>query len=397
MANQMNSAVSMLFFFALGACDNSVPLASTLEIKEKLATAKHPAKTTTNDAFQQGIKRLYEAETRYEIPKAIELLEKAVAAEQDNAKTRLALIYAYTKLSKYDKAAEHLGAANDYRAQLSPKESLWLDALQAVVKDDIVLAIERWQILLADNPRDRWAWYELAVSYAGLEEYQKVATAAARALEVEPASHKWNSSWLYYIYSKALYRSGQYTRAVEVAEAGRSNTSAWRAIFYRKVIAQAKAEPCSDMDAFAAEYRRISAEEGRNNASYTEANIALLYFELGDFANASKYAKLAWSMERGSYQFWAVVYSLTENGETEAAVAFAEAEGNTYNQDAWSVAATGWAYYRGGQVDKALQAVQMAKSLSKRDSHHINHHVKVVTEAAANPATPPAPLLPWLG
>ncbi|MEM6683732.1 MAG: tetratricopeptide repeat protein, partial [Pseudomonadota bacterium] len=251
--------------------------------------------------------------------------------------------------------------------------------------------------LTSRAPHDRWAWYDLASAYANLGRYDDVAKAARRALEIEPDPAQWSASWIYYLYAKALYRTGQYAQAAEVAKLGEVNASTWRSTFFRMALGQAKADADTDVSALVDEYIRISEAEGRNDEAYTAANIALFYFELGDYAKAAQNAQKSWDLKPQAYPFWVLVYSLAEAGKTSEALAFVNENGAQFDTHAFPQAAIGWARYRAGQVQAAQASYMRATSLLKRRNYQIETQRAVVDAAVGMAQSKPANPLKWLG
>ncbi|MFK7888667.1 MAG: tetratricopeptide repeat protein [Gammaproteobacteria bacterium] len=263
---------------------------------------------------------LYNAKTRYEYPSIIEALETAAGQDPRNSATRLSLVYAFLKRGQYDKARPYVASLLRDPAGLDATERLWLDALDAQVSDRPFATIEGWHAVTQAFPTDRWAWYELATASANIEDYSGAANAAGEALRIESDPAKWEASWIYYLQSKALFRSGQVDGAIAAARAGKSNASTWRSTYFRMAIAQVAGGNREVADGFVQTYQDISKREGRNNAAYTAANIALFYYELGQYERAIEYAQEAYGPGGGSYPMWALSYSLVEAGRVDEAL-----------------------------------------------------------------------------
>ena len=347
--------------------------------------------------YSEAREALYEADSRFEYPAAIELLERAVAADPANARARLDLIYAYTKQGRYEDAEPHALAASGMANRLTDAQRLWLAALRERLADRPQREIDAWRAVTAAEPANRWAWYELAVSLSALERYDEAADAAAQALALQPDPGEWDASWLHYMHSKALFRSGQYDAAVNAAENGRSLPDTWRATYYRLALARAKAGQADELDAFIDEYRRITAEEGRTSPAYLEANIALMHFELGNYDRAAELARRALAMEDTAYPGWVLGYSLIEAGRPTEALRELEAARARHPDDVYLSAARGWALYRLDRLEEARTALLEARALSKRTNYRVEHDLAAVERALADPDAPRAAPIPWLG
>ncbi|MEM9532488.1 MAG: tetratricopeptide repeat protein [Pseudomonadota bacterium] len=358
-----------------------------------MATANLPAKET---ALQRGRALLYDAPNRFGYSEAAELLREAAAAQPDVPQVQLDFAYALSKIGRFDELKQQVGRMTRRSPTLTDPQRHWLAALTERAHDRIGPEISTWQTLVEAAPDDRWAWYELSSTLARAERYGEAAAAAGRAAALEPDPARWESSWLYYLHSKALFRSGQYRQAVAAAEPGKRNATTWRSTFYRQALARMKSEP-ETASALVDEYWRISREEGRNNDAYTEANVALWFYELGDYDQAAEHARRSWSREPTAYAAWVIGFSLTEAGRPGEAQAFLDAAARDFGDNSFVQIARGWALYRQGKLPEAKQALVSAQQLSARWQSLLSYTMDVVNGALANPAAEPAPPIPWLG
>lgn len=382
MKSSVARLATLLVGIALFGCQPNTPPAAT--------GSQQPSETAAVSARAA----LYEAKTRYEYPDAIARLEQAVADGANDATTRFALVYGYLKTGRYDKALPLADGIED--ADLSASDKVWLQALQARAADDPRREIAAWQRVVATYPADRWAWYELAVARSTVEDYPAAAHAAAQALSLVADPAKWEASWIYYLQAKALFRAGRYEQAVAAGTAGRENQTTWRSTYYRTALAQIAAGDAAMKDTFVDEYRDISTREGRNNTSYTEANLALAFYELGDFERGITHAREAYELDQSGYQSWALAYNLAESGRVEDAMQIMERAAVAFPEDAHVQAAKGWVLFRLGRHEDALAAVTNAQGLSARRVHYIQRMRTTIAAALADPDGA-EPERPWLG
>lgn len=339
---------------------------------------------------------LFGAQTRHEYPDAVSRLERASRDAPDDVKARIALAYGYLKLSRYDEARAAIAELETRRDRLDENDELWLSALGARVEDDTGREIAAWRRLVDTYPQERWAFYELAVALSTTEEYALAARAAERALRLEPDPAKWEASWIYYLRSKALFRAGRYGEAAAAAEAGRVNESTWRSTYFRMALAMIATGDTEIADNFPDEYRAISQREGRNNEAYTEANLALGFYELRYYDSAIEHARRAYALEPGGYQSWALAYSLAENGQAAEALEVMERAAASFPEDAHVSAARGWTLFRLGRLEEALQAVSAAQTKAPRRIFYIERMLDTIRSAIADPDGKPQ-AGPWLG
>lgn len=391
--NWMLGLIIAACFFMTAGCQET----AQDQVKETGVPENNIVEQDSASAFEKGYQILFNAKNRFEYPQAVELLEQAVSADSSNVQAQLYLIYAYNKRGQYDDALEYIPAIRSRIDELSPKERLWFEALAGRIEDDVVREISFWEEATNAFPDDRWAWYELSSAYQGLEQYAESAQAAAKALEIESSSEKWEASWIYYLYSKGLYRSGQYSKAGAVDVSAENTPTTWRSTFFRIGLGKLASGESDDKEGAVKEYREISEKEGRNNTSYTEANVALFFFELGDFQNAVKHAQVAYDLDPKAYQAWTLGYSLIENGQAAEGLEVMEKAVQEFPDDASSLAAKGWALYRLGRFEEARDSLIAAQNASPRNNAQINNQLEIVEAAIANPDQAQAPAISWLG
>lgn len=352
---------------------------------------------TNKSLLEQGREILYNAETRFEYPKAISIFENIIAIEPANAEAHFELIYAYLKQQRFNDAKPILEALLPIRNNLSVKNNLWLDAFKGSINDDNQAEILAWEKVTENYPEDRWGFYELSIAYSIFQHYEKAAEASEIALRLEPEASKWGATWIYYLYSKSLYRSGQYEKAIQAANAGKENATSWRSTFFRMKLAEIKNGNLTDVQSAIDEYIAISNTEGRNNLTYTHANIALFYFELGDYQNAEKYARMSYEADQSAYQTWTLGFSLIENGKHDEALNLLSIGTEIYPNDFMVQLGKVWALYRLNRLEEARTAILKAKDISPRKHHDIEKSLETVNNAITNPEAPKASLISWLG
>lgn len=367
----------------LNACQAKPPAASSI--------------ASSNADYEKAIDLLYNAATRFEYPKAIEHLEAALAAMPDNAETQLYLIYAYLKRSNFEAASAQAGALKNNLGVLSKNQRLWFEALYAKINDQSENEARAWEKVVAAHPQDRWAWYELSSVQSVMEDYAGAAISAEKALQVEPDASKWEASWIYYLLSKAYYRSGQVEKGIEAAQRGKDNKTTWRSTYFRQSLAELKSGKKTDHEGIVADYIEVSSQEGRNNLTYTYANVALFYHELGDLKNAELYAQKSYNREPEAYPSWALGFAQADNGKADEALALLTKAAEASPNNNYVHAAKGWALYRLGRYDEAQASLKTALANTKRKNYSIEGLAAVIDNAITNPDAPAAPQIPWLG
>lgn len=375
----------------------SIVLAGCEQKTEQPNTTASSSGETESTLFEKGRDILYNAETRFEYPKAISIFENIISVEPEHAEAHFELIYAYLKQQRFDDARPILNALIPNRNKLTKKNNLWLEAFIHNINDNNEEEVLAWENVTEKYPEDRWGFYELSIAYSIFQNYEKAAAASEIALNLEPDSSKWSATWIYYLHSKSLYRSGQYEKAIQAANAGKENTTSWRSTFFRMKLAEIKNRSLTNVQSAIDEYIAISNTEGRNNLTYTHANIALFYFELGDYQNAEKYARMSYEADQSAYQTWTLGFSLVENGKHDEAFNLLSEGTEIHSKDFMVQLGKGWALYRLNRFEEARTAILKAKEISPRKHHDVEKSLEIVNNAIANPEATKAPSIPWLG
>lgn len=347
--------------------------------------------------YEEGRAALFNPADRKDYAKATDLLQSAVEKSPNNAAASLMLAYAYIKQNRYEDAQPRIETARRLQGQLSDKDNLWLEALDARVADESVRERAAWAAIVKADPRDRWAWYELASVLYRSESYEGSVSAIEDALKTAPDEQQWGASYIYYLHSKALFRLGRYDEAVAAAAPGVRNPATRRATFYRKAMAQVASGAIIDPSEALATYREYSKKNGAVNEAVYQANVALFFFELGDYENAIAHARKAYALSQGPYQTWVLGYALTEHGDPKAGLSYLEKAADTPPRNTNVLAGVGWAYYRLGQFEKAHEFFLAARAASPRKNSGVERDIKIVENALANPDAPQAPPARWFG
>lgn len=347
--------------------------------------------------YEAGLSYLYDAKDRFDYAKAVEHLEKAAVESSADPRARFALIYAYVLRSQYEKADALLRSAQASWDALEEKDALWLEALTARIEDDSDKEVAAWAVVTDAYPDDHWAWYQRAVPLMLAERHAEAAASMSRALALEPDPQAWSASWIYYLYSKALFRNGDYEAAAAAAAPGKATPATWRATFFREALARVKAGEADRIEEFVEEYRRVSKEEGRIGERVTETNIAAFYYEIGEYQKAVDQLQRARKAEEKDYIYSQLGYNLTFMRETKDALEVTEEGVAKFPESSAVWAARGWALYTDRQLEAAREALIRARSLSQRNSYRIERDLATV-EAAINAESPTIPAyIPWLG
>ncbi len=307
------------------------------------------------------------------------------------------LAYAYTKRNRYEDARPYLAKAKSLENALSDHHKLWLEAVDARVADDLPRDIKAWTDVVNTEPNDRWAWYELASAQYRSGQYEQVVFAINQALKAEPDEVAWGASFIYYLLSKSYYRVGEYEKAIASAEPGVRNPATRRATFYRKAMAQLAAGDITDSTQVLENYWEYSKRNGKVDQAVYSTNVALFFFELGDYAKAVEYARMGYELKQGAYQIWALGYSLTEKGEVQIGLNYLNEGAQTYPENVNILAGKGWAYYRLGQYVEAQKSMLAARAAAPRKNSGVERDLRIIEKALSDPTMRQVPPVGWFG
>ena len=111
---------------------------------------------------------------------ASKMLDQAIAIDGNYALARARLAQAWTELDYTDKAKDELLAASAHRAEMSPKDALYLDGVTAMVRRDFSSAVKAYAEIVQQSPGDAQGYVDLGYAYENdgnpdkaLENYEK--------------------------------------------------------------------------------------------------------------------------------------------------------------------------------------------------------------------------------
>lgn len=371
---------------------------ATSLVSERLEDQNAAIKPADLSDFQIGKDLLFNAATKHDYPKAILSLEEAYEANPNNAEIQIALIYAYSKKSKYDEAQSLVASATALKGQLSEQDQLWLDALTAKVNRDPKLESEMWEKAVSAFPNDRWAWYELSTSYTVIDEYQSAADACVRALEIEPNPSKWEASYLYFVHSKALLRLGDAKGAIKAAEAGRTEplASNWNLARFNLYVAKTVAGDITDYDQLETDYLAAMHRDGTHSDFLITIDTGFFFFEIGDYERAIKFMKQVHDPKPLSITYAIMAYSLTELGREEEALNLLEEARTAFPGDPDILTANAWTLYRIGDLEAAIDRSSAALAVAPKTKNHVPRIHAIIQDAIRDPDMPQVKFKPWV-
>jgi len=111
---------------------------------------------------------------------ASKMLEQAIQIDGNYPLARARLAQAWTELDYSDRAKDELLAATAHRAEMSPKDVLYLDAITATVRRDFSSAVKAYSEIAQQSPNEAQVYVDLGYAYENdgnpdkaLENYEK--------------------------------------------------------------------------------------------------------------------------------------------------------------------------------------------------------------------------------
>jgi serine/threonine protein kinase/Tfp pilus assembly protein PilF len=111
---------------------------------------------------------------------ASKMLDQAIGIDDNYALARARLAQVWTELDYTDRAKDELLAATSHRAEMSPRDILYLDAITAMVRRDFKTAVNAYTTIAEQTPDDPQCYVDLGYAYENdgnadkaLENYEK--------------------------------------------------------------------------------------------------------------------------------------------------------------------------------------------------------------------------------
>ncbi len=380
------------FVFNLGAC-------STFTAREPSQGIEFDASVSgaQKSTLLAGRQRLFNPQQRSDFKEAVTLLEKATRSRSVSPSVWIDLGYAYSTQNRFNDSRLALANAMQHSESLSAAEVGWVDALSARIADNAEDEIKAWKALTKLQPKNRWVWYRLGAVLYRIQRYSEASNAFENALLIDSLDQAWQASHIHYLNAKSYYRAGKLEQSRIASLPGQRIKISERANFYRQAMAELALGHDKNIHAVIKKYRRLSDTRPSFDESVFLTNVANFFFELGDYSSAIEYASAAYDLKPGNYQTWALAYALTESGRALEAIKVLQNSPQKTPQKLHTLAVTGWAYYRLGQLTKAREFLLAAKATQARKHYGVERDLAIVELALANPNTPQVGSVRWFG
>lgn len=294
---------------------------------------------------------------------AVESLQQAVALKEDDGWAWGALGAAKVALKKYRSALEALEKAVKYDSESSFNWG-YLGALLRLVKR-YEPAIEAFNRALALESNTGWIFVEKGIA---LREMKGDGCAEAllpleRATELEPdAGHTWCQL------ADCLYRLGRYKEALKNAEKGLTldPTLKWALILKSLVLdALQRTDEAQQAQALG---------DSSDPTAYFERG--LNYMELGAYDKAARDFEASLQLKpeyADAANNLAWLYIVRPEPDLEKATALALDAASMAPEDANVQDTLGWAYFKRGMLDEAIESLELAARLESEDLQIQDH------------------------
>lgn len=303
---------------------------------------------------------------------AIKSFEKAYEVDSTFTLAALFIAFAYNfdLYSGSDmEALKWVKKAYETKENLSIPYQYWVEMWYAgYVKEDRQEVIKFCQKLEKTGIQSRLMWYDLAVTYSGLQLFERSLNAYDK---VEAISLNIGEPWYYPPYNKAyataLHKAGVHDKEKEITDIGLSIFSdllTMREMYYRKSICALSRNDSLEADIFLERYLWSKKEVGQLQ-DIIENNLGNLYREANMFNEAETHFRKAIKLnpQNDNCVFSLASVLITEDLDINEGMALTQRLLEKYPNSMNLRRIKGYGLYKLGRFEEALQLLEEAKEL----------------------------------
>ena len=372
------------------ADDLSGKIKNYIEIKkisDEYLSPKYQGNSMTNssEAFKNYI-RGWDAFNYVELESAVAWFTKAIQEDSTFINAYVFNTYANLMNGRSGAAKYWVNKAYEYRADLAIEEKLALDQLYAYFYETPYEEIKYLKQLIEIDEMNPLYWHQLGFAYYKLFEYEEAVKSWDQIFRIH---EKWGTDYAnpypYFLLGDALHKLGEHEKEKEILALGNR-------VFPNAIMIQQHQAICAyshgriqEAEDILVEYKSIRQNILHCTEAMVSSGIGAIYTQSGQIEKAKSYYRDAIKQEPENL-YWVYEFAwflIDKEIDVEEGLELAD-EIIADSPEYWpAIDAKGWALYKLGRYEEALELLKDSWDLKFAYSHTGFLHIQEVEKALA--------------
>ncbi len=341
--------------------------------------------TNSSEAFKNYI-RGWDAFKYVELESAVAWFTKAIQEDSTFINAYVFNTYANLMNGRSGAAKYWVNKAYEYRADLAIEEKLALDQLYAYFYETPYEEIKYLKQLIEIDEMNPMYWHQLGFAYYKLFEYEDAVKSWEQIFRIH---EKWGTDYAnpypYFLLGDALHKLGEHEKEKEILALGHRVYPNAIMIQQHQAICAYSHGRLQEAEDILVEYKSIRQNILHCTEAMVSSGIGTIYSQSGQFEKAEAYYRDAIKQEPDN-PYWTHEFSwfLIDNDiDIEEGLELAEGLLEQLPEYWPAIDAKGWALYKLGRYEEALNLLKDSWDLKFAYSHNGYLHIQEVEKAVA--------------
>jgi tetratricopeptide (TPR) repeat protein len=339
--------------------------------------------TNSSEAFKNYI-RGWDAFKYVELESAVAWFTKAIEEDSTFINAYVFNTYANLMNGRTGSAKYWVNKAYEYRSVLAYEEKLALDQLYAYFYETPHEEIKYLKQMLEIDDLNPMYWHQLGFAYYKLFEYEEAVKSWEQIFRIhEKWGTDYSNPYAYFLMGDALHKLGEHEREKEILALGhRVYPNAIMIQQYQAICAYSQGR-IKEAEDILVEYKSIRQNILHCTEAMISSGIGVIYSESDQFEKAEAYYRDAIKQDPDN-PYWVYEFAwflIDKDIDIEEGLELTEGILQQYPEHWPSIDAKGWALYKLGRSEEALNLLKDSWDLRFAYSHNGYLHIQEVEKA----------------
>jgi len=342
--------------------------------------------TNSSEAFKNYI-RGWDAFKYVELESAVAWFTKAIEEDSTFINAYVFNTYANLMNGRSGAAKYWVNKAYEYRADLAIEEKLALDQLYAYFYETPHEEIKYLKQLIELDELNPMYWHQMGFAYYKLFEYEEAVESWEQIFSIH---EKWGTDYAnpypYFLLGDALHKLGEHEKEKEILALGNRVYPNAIMIQQHQAICAYSHGRIQEAEDILVEYKSIRQNILHCTEAMVSSGIGTIYSQSGQFEKAEAYYRDAIKKDPDD-PYWVYEFAwflIDKEIDIEEGLALAEGILEKYPEHWPSIDAKGWALYKLGRSEEALNLLKDSWDLKFAYSHTGYMHIQEIEKAVAS-------------